>query len=78
MDSIYEKYGIDRNRVPTDAEVSLVAACFDVGESEARAILAHCRAGVAGGSFAAASPRPALASSGAPSFSSSRTEVVHV
>ena len=75
MDSIYEKYGIDRNRVPTDAEVSLVAACFDVGESEARAILSHRRTGV---SSAAASPRPALASSVASSSFSPRTEVAHV
>ena len=77
MDSIYEKYGIDRNRVPTDAEVSLVAACFDVGESEARAILSHRRTGVADVS-SAASPRPALAPSVASSSSSSRTEVAHV
>ena len=77
MDSIYEKYGIDRNRVPTDAEVSLVAACFGVGESEARAILSHRRAGVAGAS-SSASLRSALASSVASSSSSSRTEVAHV
>lgn len=77
MDSIYEKYGIDRNRVPTDAEVSLIAACFGVGESEARLILSHRRADVAG-ILSSASPRPALASSVASSSFSSRSEVAHV
>ena len=38
-DSIYEKYGIDPNRIPTDAEVRLVAYCFDVSEEEAASIL---------------------------------------
>lgn len=38
-DSIYEKYGIDPNRPPTDAEVELVAYCFGVGLDEARVIL---------------------------------------
>lgn len=78
MDSIYEKYGIDRNRVPTDAEVSLVAACFGVVESEARAILSHRRADVAGILSATASLRSALASSVASSSFSSRSEVAHV
>jgi len=38
-DSIYEKYGIDPNRIPTDAEVELVAYCFDVDQQEAISIL---------------------------------------
>ena len=38
-DSIYEKYGINPNRVPTDAEVESVAYYFDVSESEAASIL---------------------------------------
>lgn len=38
-DSIYEKYGIDPNRIPTEAEVRLVAYCFDVSEEEATSIL---------------------------------------
>jgi len=40
-DSIYKKYGIDPNRIPTDAEVELVAYCFDVSLEEARSILSH-------------------------------------
>jgi len=42
-DSIYKKYGIDPNRVPTDAEVELVAFCFGVSREEARLILATRR-----------------------------------
>lgn len=38
-DSIYEKYGIDPNRVPTNAEVEMVAYCFDVTLKEADQIL---------------------------------------
>jgi len=38
-DSIYKKYGIDPNRVPTDAEVELVAYCFEIDRNEAREIL---------------------------------------
>jgi len=38
-DSIYKKYGIDPNRIPTDAEVELVAYCFGVNVLEARQIL---------------------------------------
>ena len=38
-DSIYEKYGINPNRIPTEAEVRLVAYCFDVSKEEAALIL---------------------------------------
>jgi len=38
-DSVYKKYGIDPNRIPTDAEVELVAACFGVNVREARKIV---------------------------------------
>lgn len=38
-DLICEKYGIDSNRVPTDAEVEVVAYCFDVSKSEAVEIM---------------------------------------
>ena len=38
-DSIYKKYGISQNRVPTDAEVELVAYCFDISIAEAKQIL---------------------------------------
>ena len=38
-DSVYEKYGIDPSRIPTDAEVELVAYCFGVGLDETRVIL---------------------------------------
>jgi len=38
-DSIYKKYGIDPNRVPTDAEIEVVAYCFDVSFENACQIL---------------------------------------
>jgi len=38
-DSIYEKYGIDPDRVPTAAEIELVAYCFGVSDAEAASIL---------------------------------------
>jgi len=38
-DSIYKKYGIDPNRIPTDAEVEQVVYCFDVSHEEAISIL---------------------------------------
>ena len=38
-ESIYEKYGVERNRIPTDAELELVAYCFGVSRQEALSIL---------------------------------------
>jgi len=40
-DSVYNKYGIDPNRIPTDVEVELVAYCFDVSLQEAESILTY-------------------------------------
>lgn len=41
-DSIYKKYGIDPNRIPTDAEVETVASLFGITIAQAREIL-RCR-----------------------------------
>ena len=38
-DSVYEKYGINPNRTPTDAEIQLFAVVFSISVDEARQIL---------------------------------------
>jgi len=44
-DSVYRKYGINPNRIPTDAELKAIAYCFGESEEEAKKI-ARLRRGV--------------------------------
>lgn len=39
VDCIYKKYGIDQNRIRTDAEIELFAEVFEISVEEARRII---------------------------------------